>query len=134
MLRNKLHGSISNRAKLGVIHLVIPKYATQKCGLLLPSYQSYWNLIKYNGISSLQGKSQYFYLGANETHGKKPGAKQQQLYGHLSPISQTIHQVRWTRHAGHFWRIKSKLTNNVLLWTPTYGHTRVGQSAKTYIH
>ena len=42
-----------------------------------------------------------------------------QLYGHLPPITKTI-QVKWTRHAGHCWRSKDKLFNDVLLWTPTY--------------
>ena len=55
-----------------------------------------------------------------------------QLYGHLPPIMKTI-QVRWTRHAGHCWRSKDKLISDVLLWTPTYGHAKAGQPARTYI-
>ena len=43
-----------------------------------------------------------------------------QLYGHLPPITKTI-QVRRTRQAGHCWRSKDELINDVLLWTPTYG-------------
>ena len=39
-----------------------------------------------------------------------------QLYGHLPPITKTI-KVRRTRHAGHFWRIRDELINDVLLWT-----------------
>ena len=39
-----------------------------------------------------------------------------QLYGHLPPITKTI-QVRRTRHAGHCWRSRDELTNDVLLWT-----------------
>ena len=57
----------------------------------------------------------------------------QRLYGHLSPITQTI-QVRWTRHAGHCCWIKDKLISGVLLWTPTYGRTNVGRPVKIYIH
>ena len=40
-----------------------------------------------------------------------------QLYGHLPPITKTI-QVTRTRHAGHCWRNRDKLINDVLLWTP----------------
>ena len=42
---------------------------------------------------------------------------QQQLYGHLPPITKTI-QVRRTRHAGHCWRSWDELIRDVLLWTP----------------
>ena len=55
-----------------------------------------------------------------------------QLYGHLPPITKTI-QVRRTRHAGHCWRSKDELISDVLLWTPTYGRTKAGQPARTYI-
>ena len=52
-------------------------------------------------------------------------------YGLLPPISQTI-QVWWTRHSEHYRQSKDKLISNVLLWTPTPGHTSVGWPAKTY--
>ena len=55
-----------------------------------------------------------------------------QLYGHLPPITKTI-QVRRTRHAGHCWRSKDKLINDVLLWTPAYGQAKAGQPARIYI-
>ena len=55
-----------------------------------------------------------------------------QLYGHLPPITKTI-QVRRTRHAGHCWRSKDELISDVLLWTPTYGQSKAGQPAQTYI-
>ena len=55
-----------------------------------------------------------------------------QLYGHLPPITKTI-QVRRTRHAGHCWRSRDKLINDVLLWTPTYGRAKAGWPARTYI-
>ena len=55
-----------------------------------------------------------------------------QLYGHLPPITKTI-QVRRTRHAGHCWRSRDLLINDVLLWTPTYGRAKAGQPAQTYI-
>ena len=54
------------------------------------------------------------------------------LYSHLPPITKTI-QVRRTRHAGHCWRSRDELISDVLLWTPTYGRTRVGRPARTYI-
>ena len=55
-----------------------------------------------------------------------------QLYGHLHPITKTI-QVRRTRHAGHYWRIKNELISDVLLWTSTYVRAKAGRQALTYI-
>ena len=55
-----------------------------------------------------------------------------QLYGHLPPITKTIHVIR-TRHAGHCWRSRDKLISDVLLWTPTYGRAEAGRPARTYI-
>ena len=55
-----------------------------------------------------------------------------QLYGHLLPITKTI-QVRRTRNAGYCWRSRDELICDVLLWTPTYGHTKAGRPARTYI-
>ena len=55
-----------------------------------------------------------------------------QLYGHLPPITKTI-QVRRTRHAGHCWKSRDELINDVLLWTPTYGWAKAGRPARTYI-
>ena len=56
----------------------------------------------------------------------------QQLYGHLPPITKTIH-VRRTRHAGHCWRSRDELISDVLLWTPSHGRAKSGQPACTYI-
>ena len=56
----------------------------------------------------------------------------QQQYGHLPPITKTI-EVRRTRHAGHCGRSRDELISNVLLWTPSHGHAKVGRSARTYI-
>ena len=56
----------------------------------------------------------------------------QQLYGHLPPITKTI-QVRRTRHAGPCWRSRDEPINEVLLWTPSHGRAKTGQSAGTYI-
>ena len=55
----------------------------------------------------------------------------QQLYGHPSPISQTI-QVRKTRHAGYSRRSKDELISNIYLWTLTYGHTSDGRLAEDF--
>ena len=55
-----------------------------------------------------------------------------QLYGHLPPITKTI-QVRRTRHAGYCWRSRDELISDVLLWTPSYGRTKAGRPARTYI-
>ena len=55
-----------------------------------------------------------------------------QLYGNLPPIMKII-QVRQTRHAGRCWRRRDELITDVLLWTPTYGRAKAGQTARTYI-
>ena len=52
--------------------------------------------------------------------------------GHLPPIMKTT-QVRRTRHAGHCWRGRDELINDVLLWTPTHGQAKAGRPARTYI-
>ena len=58
--------------------------------------------------------------------------KKQQLYGYLLPITKTI-LVKRTRHAGHCWRSRKKLTSDVLQWTPSHGRAKKEQPAKTYI-
>ena len=55
-----------------------------------------------------------------------------QLYGHLPLIMKTI-LFRLTRHAGHYWRSRNELISDVLLWTPSYGRTKAGRPAWTYI-
>ena len=55
-----------------------------------------------------------------------------QLYGHLPPITKSIH-VRRTRHAGHCWRSRDELISDVLLWTPTHGRAKSGRPARTYV-
>ena len=55
-----------------------------------------------------------------------------QLYGHLPPITKII-QVGRTRRAGHCWRSRDELINDVLLWTPAYGQAKAGRPARTYI-
>ena len=57
---------------------------------------------------------------------KQQPPKKLQLYSHLPPISQII-QVRWARHAGHNWRSKDKIINNIFLWNYTHGQTSVHQ-------
>ena len=55
-----------------------------------------------------------------------------QVYSHLPPISRTI-QIRWKRHAAHYWRSKNELISNVLLWTPSHGWASVWQPTRTYL-
>ena len=55
-----------------------------------------------------------------------------QLYGHLPPITKTIH-ARRTRHAGHCWRSKDEIVSDVLLWTPAYGQSKAGRPPRTFI-
>ena len=55
-----------------------------------------------------------------------------QLYGPIPGISKIICERRM-RFAGQCWRAKQKLASDLLLWTPSHGHTRVGRPAITYI-
>ena len=59
-------------------------------------------------------------------------ATNQQLYGHLPPITKTI-KIRQTRHAGHCWRSWDELISDVLLWTLSHGRAKAGWPARTYI-
>ena len=56
----------------------------------------------------------------------------QQLYGHLTPITKTI-KVRRARHAGNCLESKNKLISDVLQWTPSHGRAKAGRPARTYI-
>ena len=56
---------------------------------------------------------------------------EQQLYGHLPPITKTI-QVRRTRHEEPRWRSKDELISDVFLWTPSNGRAKAGWPARTY--
>ena len=55
-----------------------------------------------------------------------------QLYGHLPLVTKTI-QPRRTKHAGHCWSSNDEIVSDVLLWTPTYGQSKAGRPARTYI-
>ena len=55
-----------------------------------------------------------------------------QLYAHLPPITKTI-QAKRTRYTGLCWRSRDKHIRDVLLWTPTYGQSKAGRPARTYI-
>ena len=111
--------------------------------------------IKWNAVSSKQRLCQYCYIDALrgcqlngwrkslmattqeccEQHWTGPGGNtptKQQLYGHLPPITKTI-QIRRIRHAGHCWRSRDELINDVLLWTPSRGQAKAGWPIQTYI-
>ena len=49
----------------------------------------------------------------------------QQLYGPLPPITKTF-KIRQTRHAGHCWRSRDELINDLFLWTPSHRQTKAG--------
>ena len=56
----------------------------------------------------------------------------QKLYGHLPPVTKTI-KIRRNKHAGHYWRSRDELINDVLLWIPSHGHAKAERPARTYI-
>ena len=45
-----------------------------------------------------------------------------------------VYEVGAEWHAGYGWWSKDDVISDILLWTPIYGHTSVGQPTKTYIH
>ena len=51
------------------------------------------------------------------------------LFGHIPPISQTIHERR-ARYDGNHWRGKDEYIKYILLWTSTCGPTKVGWPIK----
>ena len=116
----------------------------ERCRLLSTGYRPYGNLlflIKYNGSTAwilrkcLEKKPDGNYISillAVFTKSRKQHPTKQKLYGHLSLISQTIQVKR--RHAGDYLKSRDELQSKVLLWTSTYGHTRIDRPAKTYIH
>ena len=55
----------------------------------------------------------------------------QKLYGHLLPISKTIH-VKRAVHVGHSWRSKVEFISDILPCTLQRGRSRVGRIARTY--
>ena len=57
---------------------------------------------------------------------------EQQLCGHLPPITKTI-KIRRAKHAGRYWRSKDELISDVLLWIPLLGRAKVGRPARNYI-
>ena len=60
---------------------------------------------------------------------RRQHSTKQQLYGHLSPITETI-QVRRTRHC--CWS-KDKIIRDILLWTSSHGRANAERLARTYI-
>ena len=71
-------------------------------------------------------------LRALLNNGYKKHPTIQALYGHLQPISKTIH-IRRTSHAGQFRRNKNELINDVFLLNTIPGRVSFGQPARTYI-
>ena len=62
----------------------------------------------------------------------KQHPKRHLLYGYLPFISQTI-QERRTRHAGYCCSSKDELISDILSWTTTHGHIRVGRSEMIFL-
>ena len=52
-----------------------------------------------------------------------------QLYGHLPPVTKTIEKL----DEPVCWWSRDVLISDVLLWTPTYGRSKAGRPARTYI-
>ena len=57
----------------------------------------------------------------------------QQLYGTNPRISEIIKRNR-LKFAGHIWRHKEELANEVILWQPTHAKRSLGRPKETSIH
>ena len=66
----------------------------------------------------------------NKLWGQHPTKPRQ--YDHLPSITKTIN-VKRTRHVGHCWRSRDELISDVILWIQSYGRTKAGRPARTYI-
>ena len=82
---------------------------------------------------SVQGKNRRKLRKNASKKSWKHHPRKQQLCVHLPPIFKTI-QINRTRHAGHSWRNKDKIINDVLLWTPSHERISVGRPTWTYLH
>ena len=101
-----------------------------------------WFSLNGNGIrSSFLGRqfyrsTLYIYtrmLRAILTKSWRQHPTKHQLYGHLPPITKTI-KLKRTIYAGHCWRSKDELKNNILQWNPSHGRAKAERPARTNIH
>ena len=51
----------------------------------------------------------------------------------IQPLT-SRHTNYQVRHGGRCWRSKDEFISDILLWTPTYGHTGIDWPAETCIH
>ena len=86
-----------------------------------------WTLAKYKE-KKLDGNCTRM-LRATLNKSWKQHLTKQQLCGHLPPISKTI-QIRL---AGHCWRSKDELINDVVLWTSSHGRASVRRPVRNYL-
>ena len=92
-----------------------------------------WTLTKHLDKKQNWNYTRILYVVLNKSW--KQLSTKQQLYGHLSPISQT--KVRQARHAGHCWQKKGKHISNILLWisyTWTYQCWLISKNQHTRCH
>ena len=54
----------------------------------------------------------------------------------VQPLTSCLanHSSKTKKHAGSCWRSKDKYISNILLRTPTHGHTGLGQAARIYLY
>ena len=90
-----------------------------------------WNLTKLMQKKQNGNSTRMLHAVLNESY--KQQTTNQQQFGHLPPISQTI-QLRQAKDVGYSWESKDKLISDILQWNPTHEQTGVGWPAKTFIH
>ena len=97
----------------------------------LPYDCTSWTLTKYLEKKLDENCTKMLRAVLNKSWKQYPTKRQ--LCGHLPPILQTIYKRR-AKNTWHSLRSKDKIRSNLLLWTPTHGHTSIDQPAKSYIH
>ena len=94
--------------------------------ILLYGYTT-WTLTKWMEKKLESNYTSMLWAILNKTWRQHP--KKQPLYGHLPPITKTVH----VRRIRHYWSRRDELISDLLMWAPSHGRTKAGRPARTYI-
>ena len=87
-----------------------------------------WTLTK-----RMEKRLDSIYTKCCEQYWTSPGGNAPQSSSCTATYHLSQNYQRRTRHAGHCWRSRDEFISDVLLWTPSYGRTKAGRPARTYI-
>ena len=107
-------------------------YTTKKDFSFKLCYVSTTVWLHYLDSNEMLGEKARWELHKNDVYHLEQSWKQN--LKKTAVTSYLINHPRQRIYARHCWRSKDKLIIDVFPWTPTHGHTSVGQSAKNYIH